>query len=84
MSVCVCINMYLTVLTCIGKHLYVLYLVCISRGCLVQVGNGIELEAVGLQFEPYQWHPCGVTWDSSQTVVVIKLLQTSALCICLY
>ena len=28
---------------------------------LVQVGNGIELEAVGLQFEPYRWRPCGVT-----------------------
>ena len=49
--------------------------------CLVQVGNGIELEAVGLQFEPYWWLPCGVTWDSSRTVVVIKLLQTSALCV---
>ena len=48
-------------------------------GCLVQVGNGIELEAVGLQFEPYRWRPCGVTWDSSRTVVVIKLLRTSAL-----
>ena len=24
------------------------------QGCLVQVGNGIELEAVGLQFEPYR------------------------------
>ena len=47
--------------------------------CLVQVGNGIELEAVGLQFEPYQWRPCGVTWDSSRTAVVIKLLRTSAL-----
>ena len=46
---------------------------------IVQVGNGIELEAVGLQFEPYLWLPCGVTWDSSQTVVVIKLLQTSVL-----
>ena len=44
-----------------------------------QVGNGIDLEAVGLQFEPYQWRPCGVTWDSTRTVVVIKLLQTSAL-----
>ena len=46
-----------------------------------QVGNCIELEAVGLQFEPYQWRPCGVTrtWDSSLTVVVIKLLRTSAL-----
>ena len=41
--------------------------------------NGIELEAVGLQFEPYRWRPCGVTWDSSRTVVVIKLLRTSAL-----
>ena len=29
--------------------------------CLVQVGNGIELEAVGLRFEPYRWCPCGVT-----------------------
>ena len=48
-------------------------------GCLVQVGNGIELEAVGLQFKPYQWLPCGVTWDSSRTVMVIKLLRTSAL-----
>ena len=51
----------------------------LSEGCLVQVGNGIELEAVGLQFEPYRWRPCGVTWDSSRTVVVIKLLRTSAL-----
>ena len=41
---------------------------------LVQVGNGIELEAIGFWFEPYQWLPCGLTWDSSQTVVVIKLL----------
>ena len=47
--------------------------------CLIQVGNGIEMEAVGLQFKPYLWCPCGVTWDSSQTVVVIKLLQTSTL-----
>ena len=49
------------------------------EGCLVQVGNGIELEAVGLQFEPYWWRLCGVIWDSSRTVVVIKLLRTSAL-----
>ena len=35
------------------------------KGCLVQVGNGIELEVIGLQFEPYLWHSCGVTWDSS-------------------
>ena len=48
-------------------------------GCLVQVGNGIELEAVGLQFEPYRLRPCGVTWESSPTVVVIKLRETSAL-----
>ena len=48
--------------------------------CLVQVGNGIELEAVGFPFEPYWWRPCGVTWDSSRTVVVIKLRRTSALC----
>ena len=44
--------------------------------CLVQVGNGIELKAFGLQFEPYLWCPCGVTWDSSLTVVVTKLQQT--------
>ena len=43
--------------------------------CLVQV----ELEAVGFQFEPYRWRHCGVTWDSSRTVVVIKLQRTSAL-----
>ena len=49
-------------------------------GCLVQVGNGIELEAVGFRFEPYRWRPCGVTWDSSRTVVVLKLRRTSALC----
>ena len=55
---------------------YVTYQV---MGCLVQVGNGIELEAVGFRFEPYRWRPCGVTWDSSRTVVVIKLRRTSAL-----
>ena len=32
-------------------------------GCLVQVGNGIELDTVGRQFEPYRWRPCSVTWD---------------------
>ena len=33
--------------------------------CLVQVGNGIELDTVCRQFEPYRWRPgpCGVTWD---------------------
>ena len=51
----------------------------VYQGCLVQVGNGIELEAVSLQFEPYRWGPCGVTWDSSRTVVVIKLRRTYAL-----
>ena len=49
------------------------------KGCLVQVGDGIELVAVGLQFEPYRWCPCSETWDSSRTVVVIKLRRTSAL-----
>ena len=51
------------------------------QGCLVQVGNGIELDTVGRQFEPYRWRPCGVTWDvvpDSRTVVVLKLLRTSA------
>ena len=32
-----------------------------DMGYLAQVGNGIELDTV--QFEPYQWRPCGVTWD---------------------
>ena len=45
--------------------------------CLVQVGNGIELETVGFQFEPNLWLPCGATWDSCWTVAVIKLLRTS-------
>ena len=31
------------------------HLKCTYWGSLVQVGNGRELEAVGLQFEPYQW-----------------------------
>ena len=31
---------------------------------LVQVGNGIELDTVGRQFERYyRLRPCGVTWD---------------------
>ena len=50
-----------------------IFLCCSSSHSILQVGNCIELEAVGLQFEPYLWLPCGVTWDSSQTVVVIKL-----------
>ena len=75
--------------TYIDTYRYVLYeqlctyLVRIIRtnmwGCLVQVGNGIELDTVGRQFEPYQWLPCVVTWDTSRTVVVIKLRWTSAL-----
>ena len=61
-----------------GSPSKVLYI--IKEGCLEQVGNGIELEAVGLQFEPYRWRrPCGVSWDSSRIVVVIKLRRTSAL-----
>ena len=31
------------------------------KGCLDQVGNDIELDTVGCQFEPYRWRPCGVT-----------------------
>ena len=34
------------------------------QGCLVQVGNDIELDTVGCQFEPYRGRSCGVTWDS--------------------
>ena len=34
---------------------------------LFQVDNGIELDTVGRQFEPYtrayRWRPCGETWD---------------------
>ena len=44
--------------------------------------NGIGLEAVGLQFEPYRWRPSGVTWDSSRTVAVIMLRRTPALVQC--
>ena len=70
---------------CLQLHLY--EIICTDSEfvyefigiCLVQVGNGIGLEAVGLKFEPYWWLPCGVTWDSSLTVVVKKLLRTSAL-----
>ena len=34
----------------------------------VQVGNDIELDTVGRQFQPYRWRPCGLTgrtWDAS-------------------
>ena len=57
----------ITVMSCLGMS-------CPSWQCY----DGIELAAVGLQFKPYWWCPCGVTWDSSLTVVVIKLLLTSA------
>ena len=53
-----------------------------TKSCLVQVGNCIELEGSGSSWSPvrtYQWLPCGVTWDLSRTVVVIKLPRTSAL-----
>ena len=43
------------------------------------VGNGTELDTVGRQFELYLWRPCGATCYSSRTVVVMKLLRTSAL-----
>ena len=36
---------------------------CTCQGCLVQVGNNIELDTVDCQFKPYWWLPCGVTWD---------------------
>ena len=32
------------------------------QGCLVEVGNDIELDAVCRPFEPYRRRPCGVTW----------------------
>ena len=32
--------------------------------CLAQVGNDIELDTVGRQFEPYLWRLCGVTWSA--------------------
>ena len=37
-------------------------------GCLVQVGNDIELDTVGRQFDPYRWRPCGVSGSSSSSV----------------
>ena len=63
----------------VATHLMEHFCWQLFMGCLVQVGNGIELEAVGLQFKPYRWCPCGVTWESSRTVVVMKLRRTSAL-----
>ena len=53
----------------LGLHMY---------GCLVQVGNGIELDTVSFRFEPYRWPPCGVNLDIAprRTAVVIKLRRT--------
>ena len=65
----------------IGANIAQFLQYCKLKYCLVQVGNGIELEAVGLLFEPYLWRPCSVTW-ASQTVLVLKLLRTSALQYC--
>ena len=45
---------------------------CAGMSCWQWHRTVLELESVGLQFKPYWWHPCGVTWDSSQTVVVIN------------
>ena len=39
-----------------------------SLGCLVQFGNGIELDTIGRQFEPYRRRPCGVTWNQWEVV----------------
>ena len=51
---------------------------CVREGSLVQVGTSIDLDTVGWQFKPEQWHPCGVTWDAvPKQFMVIKLLQTS-------
>ena len=46
---------------------------------VVQVGNDIELDTVGRQFEPYRWHPCGVTWDAvPEQSWLLKLWRNSA------
>ena len=48
--------------------------------CLVQVGNCIELDTVGRQFEPYLWLPCGVTWDAvPEQLWFLKLQRKPAL-----
>ena len=44
-------------------HAYQYMPIHIYKGCLAQVGNGMELDTVGRQFKPYLWLPCGVTWD---------------------
>ena len=40
--------------------------------------TGIRIDFTSM-IEPYRWCPCSVTWDSSRTVVAIKLRRTSAL-----
>ena len=54
---------------------------CVSQKTYghARIARDSRMEAGGLQFGPYWWRPCGVTWDSSRTVVVRKLLRTSAL-----
>ena len=51
------------IVVCIGGMLNTCQPILTGMGCLVQISNGIELEAVGRQFESYRWRPCGVTWD---------------------
>ena len=43
----------------------------------IQVGNGVELDTVGRQFETYRWRPRGVTWDLFPNSLM-KLRRTSA------
>ena len=59
----VCIGMYCVSILYVLNYNTSKYRLNTYQGCLVQVGNGIELQAVGFQFEPYRWRPCGVTWD---------------------
>ena len=46
------------------------------KGCLVHFGNGIELEAVGLQFEPYRSfaQECERRWLRPERVAVTVAL----------
>ena len=60
---CICCNELFTTLLNIAKML-LKWLLHLLQGCLVQVGNGIELDTVGLQFEPDLRLPCAVTWDA--------------------
>ena len=58
-------------------------LTCISlvQGCLVQVGNGIELEAVGLQFKPYLWCDLGFFPNSRGNKAAANLRPTTLSCV---